>query len=374
MLTSAQVRNFRTFGELTVERLSRINLVAGRNNSGKTSLLEALFLLSGFGDPRLTVDLSAIRGIDSVSGPREMLWELLWKLMFFALDSEGSIEIKGDHSSHESLTLHISLEWRDDDNINLPLFDDSGEIPARSTPGKPTPSEPTLLFSFQRGSASPHDRRMHIGDGRMTIRGGRGIGEQAWRRGRPSAKDASPAIFLTTRISAEDTRQDAMRLGRLRKRKQGDLVLKALQSIEPRLQSIEDNSASGSPMIWGDVGLTELVPLSVMGEGMIRIAQLVLAIADLPKGLVLVDEIENGLHHSVLPRFWKAIDVAAQQFNTQVVATTHSLECVQAAGQSFRGSDSFLLHRLESSGSGNRCVTYQPEDIEAAMLHDLEVR
>ncbi len=367
MLTSAQVRNFRTFDELTVERLSRINLVAGRNNSGKTSLLEALFLLSGFGNPRLALDLSAIRGIDSVSGPREMLWELLWKLMFFALDSEGSIEIKGDHSSHESLTLHISLEWRDDDDINLPLFDDSGEIPARSTPGKPTPSEPTLLFSFQRGSASPHDRRMHIGDGQR-------IGEQARRRGRPSAKDASPAIFLTTRISAEDTRQDAMRLGRLRKRKQGDLVLKALQSIEPRLRSIEDNSASGSPMIWGDVGLTELVPLSVMGEGMIRIAQLVLAIADLPKGLVLVDEIENGLHHSVLPRFWKAIDVAAQQFNTQVVATTHSFECVQAASQALGDSNGFLFHRLEASDSGNRCVTYQPEDIEAAIRHDFEVR
>lgn len=206
---------------------------------------------------------------------------------------------------------------------------------------------------------------MHISDRRMYVRG------QALRGRGPRANVSS---FLSTRIAAEDTREDARLLGRLRTRKQEGLVLKALQDIEPRLQSIEDISASGSPMIWGDIGLSELVPLAVMGEGMIRIAQLVLAIADLPDGLVLVDEIENGLHHSVLPKVWKAIDAAAQQTNTQIIATTHSFECVQAASQALGGSNGFLFHRLEDSASGNRCVTYQAEDIAAAIRHELEVR
>ena len=84
-------------------------------------------------------------------------------------------------------------------------------------------------------------------------------------------------------------------------------------------------------MIWGDIGLRELVPLAVMGDGMSRLARLVLAIADAPGGLVLVDEIETGLHHTVLSDVWRVVDEAARQFETQVVATTHSYECIRAA-------------------------------------------
>ena len=89
-------------------------------------------------------------------------------------------------------------------------------------------------------------------------------------------------------------------------------------------------------MIWGDIGLPELVPLPAMGEGMTQIAWLVLAIASMPDGVVLVDEIENGIHHSVLPDVWRAIDEAAKQFHTQIFATTHSFECVMAAHESLR--------------------------------------
>ena len=127
-------------------------------------------------------------------------------------------------------------------------------------------------------------------------------------------------------------------------------------------------------MIWGDIGLSELVPLAMMGDGMTRLARLVLAIAASPGGLVLVDEIETGLHHTVLSDIWRAVDEAANEFETQIVATTHSYECLQAAHQSLGGGGGFLLHRLEVSGSGNHCVTYFPEDIDAAIRHDLEVR
>ena len=164
-----------------------------------------------------------------------------------------------------------------------------------------------------------------------------------------------------------------MLLGVLRKQKKGHLLLEALRVIEPRLQSIEDNSASGTPMIWGDIGLPELIPLSVMGEGMTRIAQLVLAISATPNGVVVVDEIENGLHHSVLPKVWQAVDTTAKQFNTQVFATTHSFECAEAAHEAL-GADGFLLHRLEANGTENRCVTYESEAISATFKHDMDFR
>ena len=159
----------------------------------------------------------------------------------------------------------------------------------------------------------------------------------------------------------------------LKKKKQGDLLLKALQVVGPKLQSIEDSFASGTPMIWGDIGLSELVPLPAMGEGMTQLARLVLAIATVPNGVVLVDELENGIHHSVLPDVWRAIDEAAKQFHTQIFATTHSFECIEAAHQAL-GPDGFRLHRLEARNAENRCVTFKPNGISAALRHNLEVR
>ena len=92
-----------------------------------------------------------------------------------------------------------------------------------------------------------------------------------------------------------------------------------------------------------------------------------------PDGVVLVDEIENGLHHSVMPDVWRAVNRAAREFDTQVVATTHSFECVEAAHKGLE-KDDFRYHRLDVEGRNTRCVTYDSEMIEAAIRHNLEVR
>ena len=87
----------------------------------------------------------------------------------------------------------------------------------------------------------------------------------------------------------------------------------------------------------------------------------------------MVDEIENGLHHTVLPKVWEVVATAAKQFNTQVFATTHSAECIRAAHESLDPED-FRYHRLKVLESGNRSVTYEPEAITAAVEHGFEVR
>ena len=352
ILKSVKVSNFRVFNELSIDHLSRINLITGRNNAGKTSLLEALFLLSGGGNPQMALNTNVIRGSElPMSGLRETLRETYWKPMFAALDTRKIVEISGVHAMRGPLTLRISLERPT--VVELPLGD-AKEISARDLHG-----EPALLLSFKSGSEPEVESQVRVSGQNIQIK-------------QPTDPIPFDASILSTRVTNDQ--EDAARLGRLRKQKQGAQVLNALRIIEPRLQSIEDNSASGFPMIWGDIGLPELVPLAVMGEGMTRLARLVLAIATVPGGLVLVDEIETGLHHSVLPDVWRAVDEAAQQFDAQVVATTHSYECIEAAHAALGSGDGFLLHRLEASEKGNRCVTYQPETIASAFRHNLEVR
>ena len=350
MLERLHIRNYRVFNDLKIDRLSRINLIAGKNNSGKTSLLEAIFLLSGAGNAQMAMNVMAFRGIDSVSGTPQTIRETFWKPLFSALDMDKTVEIRGHHASVGPLNLTVTLDTPR--TTELPLE------PLVGTNLAELSSAPHLMFSFS-------SRLTGEIKGRMRTTG------QAIQLETPNAEVPFLSRFLSSR--GENLKEDAVLLGVLRRQKQGHLLLEALQSIEPRLQSIEDNSASGEPLIWGDIGLPELIPLSVMGEGMTRIARLVLAISATPNGVVLADEIENGLHHSVLSKVWQVVDTAAKQFNTQVFATTHSFECAEAAHKAL-GAEGFLLHRLEVSGTENRCVIYEPEAISATFKHDMDFR
>jgi AAA15 family ATPase/GTPase len=130
------------------------------------------------------------------------------------------------------------------------------------------------------------------------------------------------------------------------------------------------------PLIQGDVGLERLVPLPLMGEGMTRLASIVLAIAEAQNGVVLIDEIENGFYHSLLVKVWQLVAEAGRLFNTQVFATTHSLECIQAASKAYEKSQAhdFRLHRLEPAQKNVRAVTYDKKELLAALDAGLEVR
>ena len=165
----------------------------------------------------------------------------------------------------------------------------------------------------------------------------------------------------------------ANRLGDLTRERRVPQLLEALQVIEPELRSIEALPGISTPMIWCDIGLPELVPLPVLGEGMTNLTRFVLWIAASADGLVLVDEIENGFHHSILPDVWKVIGKAAEDANVQVFATTHSYECFEAAQQSLT-PDEFRYHRLDVVDGEIRAVTYDPESAEAAVRHYMEVR
>lgn len=277
-LASFRIENYRVLRDLSVGNLGRINLFGGPNNSGKTSLLEALFLLSG-GDPTTQ--------------------------LFSSLDTATTTKITGVHRSLGDLILRVDRKQG---------------------------------IQFEQTNARPH----------------------------------FIAISLAPQFA--NARDDADRLSRLRERKQGELVAEALQIVDPRLRHIEVRSASGVPLIWGDIGLPEFVPLALMGEGMNRVARIMLAICDAPGGIVLVDEIETGLHHSVLPGVWRAVDEAARRCDTQIAATTHSYECVQSAVEVLGSRSGFFFHRLEANNSRNRCVTYQPETLDGAIRRGFEIR
>lgn len=193
---------------------------------------------------------------------------------------------------------------------------------------------------------------------------------------RPTPPEPPFPAFLLPGWGHIPSEEDAKLFGKLEITKKQDVLVQFLRIIEPNLEDIRVLYTSGKPMFYGDLGEDRLFPLYLMGEGMVRLASLVLRIANAPKGVLLVDEIENGLHHSIHQKLWMALAGVARDQDTQIFATTHSLECIKAAHKAFTEENTYDLrvHRLERTKKGIKAVTYDREDLEFAFKKGLELR
>jgi len=338
--------------------LKRINLIAGINNVGKTALLEAIFLHCGAYNPELALRLNSFRGIGEYRIEFTPWAETPWDSLFVGFDTSRQIELKGIDETSRSRTLKLRVVRQPEALAKIGRFIKHVSKEAETVPLSSGAAQVLELEYTERQT-----KYYMIFD------------PQGPRTEPIPPPPPFPAIFLAARARIPLT-EDARRFGKLEIERQHNVVLEALKVIEPRLRDLAVVVTSSGPMIHGDIGIGKLIPLPLLGDGMARLASLVLAIGNAPNGVVLVDEIENGLHHTILPQVWKAIWRVARQFNTQIFATTHSLECIKAAHKTFSQTEQydFRLHRLERVNKTLRVVTYDQETLEAAIEMNLEVR
>lgn len=357
MYESLKVYNFRCFERLEIPSLRRVNLIAGANNVGKTALLEALLLHSGNFEPEHLFRMWSFPLL--VEEPPELLGlaALAWRWLFRGWDTSNSIVIEGQLRGGR--VRRIRLEVAEPEREVFEAHNVPKRTVARSRRSVSGGFMSVMLVEDGAGRKQSH--RIEIGTMRLAVE--------------PPIEPQVRTIFLPARQRVRATR-DAERFGRLEMVGQEEIAVQALRVIEPRLRRLSVVVVGGVPLLHGDIGIGRLVPLPVLGEGMGRLASVVLAVANAAKGITLVDEIENGLHHSVLTNVWLALAEAACQFDAQIFATTHSLECIRAAHRAFlqRGEYDFQLIRLESTEGGIRAVAYDESALEAAIEASLEVR
>ena len=364
MFTSFTLKNFRCFRELQIEPLERINLIAGENNTGKTALLEAIFLHLGPNNPELTLRLNAWRGIEQSNVDAEEIWGWL----FLGRHIDATIEILGMYSGRcgeQQNTLQIHLEEPEEARLVPNKETDQPSSISRSLTTAPSWRE--LAWKFQDTIGQSWTSRISLSSAGMKV-------SQAHLPPPPSGPGPLPGRFLTTR--ARFPKEDVECFSKLEQIGRQDEVLAPLKFLEPRLCRLAVLATSGVPFIHGDIGIGRLVPMPMMGEGIVRLFSMVLAIANAPGGTVLIDEIENGLHHSVLVPVWQALAQAARQANVQIFATTHSYECVMAAHEAFAADSIYdmRLHRLERAGEDIKVTTYDQESLDISLENNWEIR
>lgn len=356
MYRSFTIRNFRCFDELTLSDLARVNLIAGKNNVGKTALLEALFLHCGAYNPELAIRVNAFRGIESVQVELFPSAETPWRSLFRDFDAKGTIELEGwDHKgTRRTLRIRTTSE---------PV-----EFEARQRKTLQAIQETTS------GSQFGHAIRFESVENGTQITRKMVVGRTG------IVMDELPAppfpAFLHGAGVRIPLKEQAHLFGKLEVQDKQQIVVEALKIIEPRLKRVSVVVLGDEPVLHGDVGTGRLMPLPLMGEGMVRVANMVIQVGNAPGGVVLIDEFENGIHHSVLKKVWAAVAHAAREFDTQIFATTHSWECIVAAHEAFseKGEYDFRLHRLERANEHIRVVTYDRKTLQAAIETGLEVR
>jgi AAA15 family ATPase/GTPase len=343
------ISNFRCFDDFSVNNLTRINLIAGKNSVGKTAFLEAIYLLIGAGNIALTIKLSTFRGIHEFRGDFSSISELLWMPLFNNFDDKKDIFITGETTNNKGrYAVKLAIKSADAQKIYF-----ENRVSESADFGKKL----TLKYKGLDNQDAEYEMSWINGDLKI----------------RPvPLTPPFPGYFYSTKTQPHE--EDAGLFGNLVKTKRPFDLVKILKSVEDRLINLTTIQSAGIPTIYGDIGLEQLLPISLMGDGVGRLTSILLRIANSVGGVVLIDEIENGFHYSILKDVWKAIGEAAKAFNTQLFITTHSYEAIKKASEVFANNRDFSFHRIDRIHEKIESIDYKSEELATALESDFEVR
>lgn len=361
-LPSFGVRGFRAFKELQIEEFGRVNLFVGLNNAGKTSLLEAIHLYAGGANPQrireLLVAREELASSDDVRVDLKVLDAALGRL-FHADGDTRLTKVTVGPLRDEDRTVAVQRGWA--------TVREAGDSASRFSPSELADlsgdQEPAL--ELRRGPSSVRV----IADRNLL----------GWLMARMSPAPLYTALLIPA--GGLSTGAVASYWDRIALTDEEDLVTAALRIISPgveRISVIGDTDQPHERRVMVRVrGQATPVPLRTMGDGMNRLLGIALALATARDGLLLVDEIENGIHYSVQPDIWRMILKASASLNVQVFATTHSWDCIRAfaAATSDSGTGDEMLYRLDRRVEGHvRAVRYTAKEVAIAAEQQIEVR
>jgi len=367
------IKGYRCFEDFSMNGLTRVNLLVGNNNSGKTSFLEAVYLLVN--QPSMGTVQTTIREIFENRGEfsqqvemvnnqsKQIITQKFFLDRFFYGFGKNKLDkfsILGRENS-EQIKVFSFLETEE---LSFYYPEDVSTFNDMST--STLDWVPCAFFDF---SITGIMKKQLISDFDEIS-----TGELALK------KDFSLLIqnsfFLSNRQISFD--EIAKLWDKINLSPKEDIVIEALKIIIPDVERVGFSISPGMNTIKLKLkDQTELVPLSSMGDGMNRILTLAMALVSTEKGVLLIDEIETGLHYEAQLDMWRLVLKTAQDLDVQVFATTHSWDCIAAfkeALQELEDQSVAKLFRLDSKYGKLRAVEYDAEDIRIAVDQGIEVR
>lgn len=360
MIGELKLLGYRGFECYRISGLRRVNLLVGKNNSGKTSVLEAAHLLAAGDLPdALSRHIEARRG----KMPRRRLtgYSVIDILPVFthhnispgslvdiqSQDTEVQFKVESMVNFPRSSFYDILRSIDEDQSVELPEFTMTiSRFSQNDSIGVFALSESGLLF-------------VPVG-----VRG--------------NALDMACKTQLLTSALLYPADLQVLWDNALRQSRENETI-HVLRTIQPDIDSIYflSGSKTGAPEILvGSAQNGSRVPLDSFGEGMRRLLALSLSLGDCADGLLFVDEIDTGLHWTVMEDLWRLVIGAARDGNVQVFATTHSYDCIKGLASLLERepklAEDVSLQKLERRL--DKAVAFRGEQIPRAVSRNIELR
>lgn len=349
MITSLEIQNFRGLKQVTLTDLRRVNLIVGGNDTGKTSVLEALVLL--FGNGHLVGSLPhSFRNNQGNGGSsnREDDRQNYWNWLFYDCNPKNAIKVKATDDSGQQFLLH------------------TGETPERGTSGSRS------VVGLFRDLPNP-DGDLPIRENDLVLRYDDGETSSCARDVVPSLKVSRLSVQPPNPVEA------AERFNEIAQVRDGEQRFEeAMRHIDARVKRLRylKPPRTSTPLVYVDLGLSKIVPATQMGQAFNRLLHIYAEIVVAQAKILLVDEIENGIYSESLQVIWKGLLTICEQEGVQLFATTHSRECVMAAHAAAkeRGKDDLCVQRLQLVKGQVEAVRLGEKHLELAAEMGLEVR
>lgn len=388
VLSSFEITGFRTFRHLRVPRLGRVNLIVGRNNVGKTMFLEALRLYACEGHPRairhLLLERDEVHADGEQSDDEPGSTPLRFSALFHRTPRPvGRITLGELDCPNRLLTLAPRLIRRVRQEGSFPMYG------YEAVHGASLGAEPGLLPGLEIGIEG-NSRLMPFS--LISGRGGSAYRTDDWYE---------PAFVPARGLGNRELARwwDAVALEKAEPRVIEGLRL-LLDTVD-RVTFVEHPHRRGErlPIVTTSADATP-TPLRSLGDGVGRVFQIALAaeraragrqyqldaatnlFADfgedrrLQTPLLLIDEIENGIHNTVHAKLWTAVLKLAELHDIQVFATTHSWDCIcglRDAVAAVPAADAVLV-RLEKANGANKAVVFEKDELDIITRDEIEVR
>jgi hypothetical protein len=360
MLTSLHFAGFRAFESLDVERLTRVNVLVGRNNAGKSSILEGVDILMSGG----TVDglwrVTRRRGetvVVSLGEERDRIEADIRQVFFQRRLTIGSqLTIRAEGQPRRECQFAIVDAAGGQADLALPDEEPASPLAVQAS-STFFPQQPTVQLSSAGSLSAPSLRRRTIG-----------------------TTDMEPP-FPVLLVGTNDF--DASRLGPLWDSivltPDEQRVVAAVRIIEPRVEGIaflgRTTTRAGGAVVKFE-GEEQRLPLGSMGDGVKHLLTLALTATRATGGILLVDEIETGLHHSIMSSMWRMMIETARSLDVQVFCTTHSNDCLRMLAELCQVEPAFQtdvsVHRVDRTPF--KVTRYSGEELRVAVEHDMEIR
>lgn len=348
MFHNIEINRLRGIKYSKIEGLKQINLFFGKNNCGKSSLLDAIFLISGISNPKLPLNVNIIRNYRRLE-PSDM------KLDFYSLDMSSPIVIKAEND--ETRELQISVVESSSSKVNL--LGEDNNVASTDLDNK---YGLVLKYKVDEHAYESSIIMSHSSNNSLEQR----IKMPAHYKEKLTCRYLNPKYDFTTSI---DGLVDVI------KNKDEVFIVNALRLIEP---NIKDFVLSQNDVLV-DIGLDKRIPINMMGDGARKILSILTSIYECKNGIVLIDELSNGFHYSVMKGVWRAIISVAKKNNVQIFATTHDLDSIKGlrdaamAGEEY--NDSIVCFKLQRTADYElKSYTYSLDSVDYSLTQEIEIR